>query len=145
MKKFKPSLWINSHFFIAGLMLMIAGFANEIVFLEAFGFVILVYKWLEIACTNYYISENDFGYVVGIFNQYEKEYSLNRIRAIKVERPFLFRLVGIENIVISTNDIQEPDIVLTGIGRDENVHQLLRDWFSKYQSKNSKKLNIELY
>ena len=70
---------------------------------------------------------------------------MNRIRAFKVERPFLYRLVGIENIVISTNDVHEPEIVLTGIGRDENAHQLLREWFSKGLSKNADKFNIELF
>ena len=69
--------------------------------------------------TQYRLSTKDFFHRCGIFSIEENHLELARIRDIKLEQPFLIRILGMANIVLFTSDETSPRMVIRQIQSDK--------------------------
>ena len=51
----------------------------------------------------------------GVFSRVADTLELYRVKDLEVRQPFLYRIVGIENIQINTSDVSSPFILIPGI------------------------------
>jgi membrane protein YdbS with pleckstrin-like domain len=63
----------------------------------------------------------------GIFSKVTETLELYRVKDIEVLQPFLYRMVGLENIKVNTSDLSSPVILLDGIPQNVGFPDKLRN------------------
>jgi membrane protein YdbS with pleckstrin-like domain len=63
----------------------------------------------------------------GIFSKVTETLELYRVKDIEVLQPFLYRMVGLENIKVNTSDLSSPVILLDGIAQQIGFPDKLRN------------------
>lgn len=107
------------------------------VFLTFFGFpflfVFLLIQVVDLACWKYQFNERTILERKGIFSVDTKEVHFSRIKSIRIHEPFLFRLVGLANVVIKTSDPYMPELKLYAIPSGLEVRNHLRAKADKWR------------
>ena len=81
--------------------------------------VVMNWKW-EI--TNQRINEEK-----GVFSKTTNELELYRVKDIKLEQPFLLRLVGLSNIQLTTSDRSHPHVLIPAIKNGKRLREDIRN------------------
>ena len=89
--------------------------------------------------TQYRLSTKDFFHRCGIFSIEENHLELARIRDIKLEQPFLIRILGMANIVLFTSDETSPRMVIRQIQSDK-ARQIIEEVKPLIKSKRGKSI-----
>ena len=63
----------------------------------------------------------------GIFSKVTESLELYRVKDIEVLQPFIYRIVGLENIKVNTSDLSSPVIVIDGISQSVGLPDKLRN------------------
>ena len=63
----------------------------------------------------------------GIFSKITESLELYRVKDIEVLQPFIYRIVGLENIKVNTSDLSSPVILLDGISQKVGLADKLRN------------------
>jgi uncharacterized membrane protein YdbT with pleckstrin-like domain len=63
----------------------------------------------------------------GIFSKKTDTLELYRVKDIEVRQPFIYRLLGVENIQVNTSDVSSPVILLEAIPKSVALADKLRD------------------
>src|SRR2546421_1462233 len=63
----------------------------------------------------------------GIFSKVTETLELYRVKDIEVLQPFIYRIVGLENIKVNTSDLSSPVILLDGISQKVGFADKLRN------------------
>jgi membrane protein YdbS with pleckstrin-like domain len=63
----------------------------------------------------------------GIFSKVTETLELYRVKDIEVLQPFIYRIVGLENIKVNTSDLSSPVILLDGISQKIGFADKLRN------------------
>ena len=63
----------------------------------------------------------------GIFSKVTETLELYRVKDIETLQPFLYRIVGLENVKVNTSDLSSPVILLDGISQKVGFADKLRD------------------
>jgi membrane protein YdbS with pleckstrin-like domain len=63
----------------------------------------------------------------GIFSKVTETLELYRVKDIEVSQPFIYRIVGLENIKVNTSDLSSPLILIDGIPHDVGFGDKLRN------------------
>ena len=63
----------------------------------------------------------------GIFSKITETLELYRVKDIEVLQPFIYRIVGLENIKVNTSDLSSPVILLDGISQKIGFADKLRN------------------
>ena len=142
-----PSQWLNfSTFLIYGLGALLTSVAAALVWfklstqtqeirLAAVGIlsivlagllIVIAKKYLTLRCTRYLLTTQRVRVTTGIFSIRTEDTELYRVDDIKLERPFLMRLVGLGNLVLVTSDRTTPNIVLKAISRSDELREQIR-------------------
>src|ERR1041385_1008391 len=80
----------------------------------------------------------------GIFSKVTETLELYRVKDIEVFQPFIYRIVGLENIKVNTSDLSSPIILLDGISQKVGFADKLRNQVEIIRAqKNVRELDIE--
>src|SRR5207248_11766891 len=80
----------------------------------------------------------------GIFSKVTETLELYRVKDIEVLQPFLYRIVGLENIKVNTSDLSSPVILLDGISQKVGFADKLRNQVETIRAqKKVRELDIE--
>ena len=80
----------------------------------------------------------------GIFSKVTETLELYRVKDIEVLQPFIYRIVGLENIKVNTSDLSSPDILLDGISQKIGFADKLRNQVETIRAqKKVRELDIE--
>jgi uncharacterized membrane protein YdbT with pleckstrin-like domain len=80
----------------------------------------------------------------GIFSKVTETLELYRVKDIEVRQPFIYRMLGLENIVVNTSDLSSPVIVLEGIPTKVALADKLRNQVETIRAqKKVRELDIE--
>ena len=63
----------------------------------------------------------------GIFSKVTESLELYRVKDIEVLQPFIYRIVGLENIKVNTSDLSSPVILIDGISQEVGLPDKLRN------------------
>ena len=122
----KPSNWINAHLHLICL---------AIAFVFPLSLLLSLYKFFEIYYWHFEFRENTIIERKGIFSVKQTENHYFRIKSVTLEKPFLYRLVGLSILKIETSDYAKPYLVFNGIAEAEKVNQFLKQ--KTYQTRKS--------
>jgi membrane protein YdbS with pleckstrin-like domain len=89
--------------------------------------VLLLWYYAVISCWHYEFRERTIAERKGVFSTDKVEIHYFRIKSIKIEKPFLMRLVGLSNIVIITSDPFRPILRLYAIHKGEEIRVMIKD------------------
>ena len=115
----KPSQWINFGYILIGI---IAG-----PFTLGLSLLIPIWNIIETHFIYYQFYDDKIIYKRGVFSVHYDEILLYRIKSISLNKPFLYRIVGIANINIISSDPTIPCITLNAIPVDIEFRNLLRN------------------
>lgn len=101
----RPSQWINAGWIMFGLV------GIPLIFPP----LIALFKMLETYCHRYDFYEDHIVESKGIFSITRNEIHFFRIKSIRMEEPFLYRVVDIYNIYIRTSDLFNQDVLLHAV------------------------------
>ena len=90
--------------------------------------IIYVYYYLIIKNWKYEFRERTIGQRKGVFSYNKIELHYFRIKSIKIERPFLMRLVGLSNLILLTSDPFCPILTLYAIENGEEMRERIKDY-----------------
>ena len=106
--------------------------------------VILLSKWIQLRLLSYEITTERIRLTRGLFTRRTDELELYRVKDSALVEPFLYRVFGVGNIVVTTNDTTTPELDLTGIKRAKEVREQLRSSVEKCRvSKGARVMEME--
>lgn len=82
-----------------------------------------VWKWIELRCFKYEISNQRIRLHRGVLSRRVDSIELYRIKDATFVQPFLMRLVGIGNVVLSTSDTVSPGLLIHGVRNAEELRE----------------------
>ncbi len=96
------------------------------VYLGIIAGVNLVYHILRVRCIRYEISPEELEYHSGIFYRKHEYIELYRVKDYQVDRPLLYRIFGLGNLIINTSDKTIPVFRMKAIRNPEDIYTVLR-------------------
>ena len=88
--------------------------------------LIAIHALLTVICTSYIIDRSIFRWRRGILNRYEDEIEAYRFRDFQITRPLHLRLLGLGNILLISEDVSHPTLMMLGIKNPEQCKQFVR-------------------
>ncbi len=85
-----------------------------------------VWKWLEVKCIKYTLTEQVFRFQYGILNRVTQEFELYRVKDTTTIQPFFLRIFGLGNIRIDTTDNTTPVVYVLAINDTDKIRQIIR-------------------
>ncbi|MDD2306866.1 MAG: PH domain-containing protein [Prolixibacteraceae bacterium] len=95
-------------------------------YLGVFVLLNLAYQVLRVYCIRYEIHAEELRYYSGIFRRKHEFIENYRIKDYRVERPLIYRLFGLGNLIIYTSDKTTPVFRLDAIRNPEEKYKVLR-------------------
>jgi uncharacterized membrane protein YdbT with pleckstrin-like domain len=83
-------------------------------------------RYLKTKYRVFELTNERFKITDGIFSKVTQTLELYRVKDIEVLHPFWYRLVGLENIKVSTTDLSSPMIILDGIPQNVGLADKMR-------------------
>lgn len=130
----KPSQWINVGYIVFGII------AAPLVV----PILLMAYKLLEVYFWQYEFYEDHIIERKGIFSVTRREIYYHRIKGIRHDAPFLYRLVGISNIHLISSDPYIGSFQFLAIPHGLEYSQVLRE-FTQDQRKKNKVKELDWY
>lgn len=95
-------------------------------YLNAFVMINLVYQILRVYCIRYEIDTEELRCYSGIFSRKHEFIENYRIKDYRIERPLIYRMFGLGNLIIYTSDKTTPVLRLEAIKEPEEKYKILR-------------------
>ncbi|OFX59470.1 MAG: hypothetical protein A2066_03460 [Bacteroidetes bacterium GWB2_41_8] len=95
-------------------------------YMGAYVFLNLAYKVLCVYCIRYEIDTQELRCYRGIFRRRHEYVELYRVKDYRVERPLVYRMFGLGNLIIYTSDKTTPIFRLDAIRDPEEKQIILR-------------------
>jgi uncharacterized membrane protein YdbT with pleckstrin-like domain len=108
----KPSQKLNIHYFLLSILVVPIPW--------------MLAKVIQTTCKKVRITNQRMIISEGVFSRRTEEVELYRVRDVGVVEPFLYRLVGIGNVIIKSTDKTDPDMVLKGFSNAHQIKDLIR-------------------
>lgn len=112
----QPSHWIIAHLYLISI-------AIAFVFPPALLFTVYIYY--DLKCWKFNFFEHKILEKKGLFSIKETENNYFRIKSVTLDKPFLYRLVGLSILTIETSDFAKPTLVLNGIQNGDELRSFL--------------------
>jgi uncharacterized membrane protein YdbT with pleckstrin-like domain len=96
------------------------------VYLGAFVLLNLAYHILRVYCIRYEIDTEELRHYSGVFRRKHEFIENYRIKDYRIERPLIYRLFGLGNLIIYTSDKTTPVFRLDAIRDPEEKYKILR-------------------
>jgi uncharacterized membrane protein YdbT with pleckstrin-like domain len=84
------------------------------------------WQWLRLRCRVYELTSQRLRTSTGVLTRRTDELELYRVNDITFVEPFLLRMFGLGNIMLTTNDVSSPTIVLPAIRGARKLREDLR-------------------
>ena len=84
-------------------------------------------RFLETKNQVYELTNERLKTTQGIFSKVTESLELYRVKDIEVLQPFIYRMVGLENIKVNTSDLSSPVILIDGISQSVGLPDKLRN------------------
>jgi uncharacterized membrane protein YdbT with pleckstrin-like domain len=127
----KPSQWIN----IFWLSLALGSFVTESIPLVLTAMAIWLWKSAVTECWQYRFGDMTITEKKGVFSHEIVEVHYYRIKSIKVERPFLYRIAGLSRILIITSEPFKPKLILIAIEDGNRYKNFIKEQVSLWRKK----------
>ena len=85
-----------------------------------------IVRWLKTKYTRYEITTQRIIFHTGVFSRKRDEMELYRVKDYRVLAPFLYRLFGLESIILETSDRSTPEITLRAVPKSANLFEQIR-------------------
>ena len=72
-------------------------------------------RYLQTKCRVYELTTERLKTTEGVFSKKTDTLELYRVKDLETRQPFLYRLVGIENVQVNTSDISSPLVLIEAI------------------------------
>jgi uncharacterized membrane protein YdbT with pleckstrin-like domain len=104
------------------------GTLRQIVFwLPLIPLLVFMFKWIALNFLTYEITTERVKVIKGILGKRTDELELYRVKDTSLIEPFIYRMFGVGNISIVTNDVSTPALELRAIKNAKDVREKLRD------------------
>ncbi|WP_017732760.1 PH domain-containing protein [Nafulsella turpanensis] len=113
----KSSQWVNFGIFCGAVLLMP---------LFGLGLVLALWGYLDTFNHTYDVTNQRIIEKRGILSRTTDELELYRVKDIKLEQPFLFRFLGLSNIILVTTDRTHRVVAIKGIPNGGKLREKLR-------------------
>jgi len=119
-------------------------FASFILLLLVVPIFIAARRYLQTKCTVYEITSERLKTTEGILSKVTDTLEFYRVKDIERQRPFLYRLCGIENIQLNTSDTSSPLVVIEAVPRELGLADLIRNQVEAVrQQKGVREIDVE--
>lgn len=108
-----PSQWLNFGAFLSCVLIVTIPWA--------------FWRWLTLRCTRYEVTSERVFYSQGVLSRRTDCLELYRVRDIRIEEPFLLRILGLGNVVMDTSDRTTPVFVFRAIPAPAQLADVLRE------------------
>lgn len=95
-------------------------------YLGAFVLLNLAYQILRVYCIRYEIDAEELRHYSGIFRRKHEFIENYRVKDYRIERPLIYRMFGLGNLIIYTSDKTTPIFRLDAIRDPEEKYKILR-------------------
>ena len=95
-------------------------------YLSAFVLINLVYQLLQLHCIQYEVDSEELRCYSGIFKRKHEIIELYRVKDFLIEKPLIYRLLGLGNLTIYTSDKTTPVLRMQAIKEPEEKYKILR-------------------
>jgi uncharacterized membrane protein YdbT with pleckstrin-like domain len=100
--------------------------------------------YLKTKCKIYELTSERLKTTEGVFSKVTETLELYRVKDLEMRQPFLYRLVGVENIQINTSDLTTPFVLVEAIPSSVGFGDKLRNQVEIIrQQKRVRELDIE--
>ena len=89
--------------------------------------IMLILRFLETKCTKTTITTTEIISEHGLFSKKTDELLLKRITDIHLDQPFLLRIFGLSNIIVTTTDVTDGALIIKALPNGKQVWQQLRE------------------
>ncbi|WP_299578026.1 PH domain-containing protein [uncultured Sunxiuqinia sp.] len=87
----------------------------------------LVYHMLRIQSIRYEITAEELQFHSGILSRKHEYIELYRVKDFQVQRPLIYRIFGLGNLLIYTSDKTTPVLKMAAIRNPRTIYKTLRD------------------
>jgi membrane protein YdbS with pleckstrin-like domain len=101
-------------------------------------------RYLQTKCKIYELTTERLKITEGVFSKVTDTLELYRVKDLETRQPFLYRLVGLENIQVNTSDLSTPFVFIEAIPRTVGLSDKLRNQVEIIrQQKRVREIDIE--
>lgn len=101
-------------------------------------------RYLKTKCKIYDLTTERLKITEGVFSKVTETLELYRVKDLETRQPFLYRVVGVENIRINTSDLTTPFVLVEAIPSSVGFGDKLRNQVEIIrQQKRVRELDIE--
>jgi uncharacterized membrane protein YdbT with pleckstrin-like domain len=101
-------------------------------------------RYLQTKCRIYELTNERLKITEGVFSKVTDTLELYRVKDLETRKPFLYRLVGVENIHVNTSDLTTPFIFIEAIPVTVGLADKLRNQVETIrQQKGVREIDIE--
>ena len=98
-------------------------------------FLNLLWKWLQIKCTRYELTNQRLKTRYGVLSRKADEMELYRVKDYKFDQPFFFRMFSLANIILESSDRSDPKIIIQAVRNAEDIRNKIRTCVEEMRSK----------
>ena len=103
-----------------------------------------VARYLQTKCKIFELTTQRFKITSGVFTKVTETLELYRVKDIETRQPFLSRMVGIENVQMTTTDASSPTVLVEGVPSSVHFADKLRNQVEIIrQQKRVREIDIE--
>lgn len=88
--------------------------------------MIFFFKWIALNFLTYEVTSERIKVIKGLFSKRTDELELYRVKDTSLIEPFIYRMFGVGNISIVTNDATTPALELRAIKNAKDIREKLR-------------------
>ena len=126
----QPSQWTNIGWYALSILAMLIYFPLGVLITIA-----SIYKYIEVLTWKYTCRTKGIEERKGVFSVTREEVQYFRIKSIKIDEPFLMRIVGLSIVHIISSERYKPNMILYGIKNGESIKNKLNaaayEWRNK--------------
>ena len=112
----RPSQWVNFDYFLVGFLLCFL----------VIPIFIAIWRYLVVRTWNIEITDQRIIEQKGVFSRTTDEIELYRVKDLRLEEPFLLRLVGLSNIQLTTSDHTHRIYRIPALHNGQELREQLR-------------------
>jgi membrane protein YdbS with pleckstrin-like domain len=126
----QPSQWTNIGWYALSILAMLIYFPLGVLITIA-----SIYKYIEVLTWKYTCRTKGIEERKGVFSVTREEVQYFRIKSIKIDEPFLMRIVGLSIVHIISSERYKPNMVLYGIKNGESIKNKLNAAAHEWRNK----------
>ena len=101
-------------------------------------------RYLQLRCKIFELTTQRFKITSGVFTKTTETLELYRVKDIEMRQPFFSRLVGIENVQMTTSDASSPSVLIEAVPSSVGFADKLRNQVEIIrQQKRVREIDIE--